>query len=357
MGRIKKPPALPLRDGVDPTRLVIAPEEAGLGLGTVLARRFPGNDDWFRGEFAAGDIRDADGARLTPDSIVAAVQPVWLYRQLPDEIVVPFDVPIIYRDENIVVVDKPPFLATMPRGARVVQSALVRLRGELGSTTISPAHRLDRLTSGVLLFTLQPQFRSRYQQLFEFKRAHKEYHALAPATSLALPHDRRSRIEKIPGDLWAHEVPGEPNAHTTIERLAADAASSAGGSGVAGAGAIDGAGEVPGPDRPLWGYRLTPHTGKTHQLRLHLAALGIPIVGDPLYPEPDPDHPDRSANGRFPGRPEFSDGFDRPLHLIARSLAFTDPVSGIRHEFVSGRSLADPAANPAANPLPVRSAD
>ncbi|MCA0158555.1 pseudouridine synthase [Tsukamurella sp. M9C] len=296
---------MPLRDGVDPTRLVIAEEEAGRTLGEVLEARFPGTAEYVARESAAGRVLSSDGATLAPATIVAARQAVWMYRELPDEIDVPFPMPILYEDERIVVVDKPHFLATMPRGARVVQSALVRLRRELDEPLLSPAHRLDRLTAGVLLFTRDPAVRGAYQQLFATGRARKEYAALAPLRAgLSLPTVVESRIEKTPGIMRAYEVDGPVNARSHVA-LEADVPDGRGGT--------------------VGRYRLRPETGKTHQLRLHMSGLGVPILGDPLYPEPR----------------EFVDGdFSDPLRLLARTLAFADPVDGTEREYTSQRDLA-----------------
>ncbi|VDR38739.1 Ribosomal large subunit pseudouridine synthase A [Tsukamurella paurometabola] len=256
-------------------------------------------------ESAAGCVLGSDGAPLGPGSVLAARQAVWMYRELPDEIDVPFAMPVLYEDERIVVVDKPHFLATMPRGARVVQSALVRLRRELDEPQLSPAHRLDRLTAGVLLFTRDPAVRGAYQQLFATGGARKEYAALAPVDpGLELPTVVESRIEKTPGIMRAYEVAGPVNARSRVE-LEAEVP--------------DGRGGIVGR------YRLRPETGKTHQLRLHMSGLGVPILGDPLYPEPR----------------EFVDGdFSDPLRLLARRLAFTDPIGGTEREFVSSRALS-----------------
>ncbi len=227
-----------------------------------------------------------------------------MYRELPDEVAVPFPMPVIFADERIVVVDKPHFLATMPRGARVVQSALVRLRRELDEPRLSPAHRLDRLTAGVLLFTRDPAVRGPYQQLFATGAARKEYAALAPIRpGLELPATVESRIEKTPGIMRAFEVDGPVNARSHIE--------------------LDGA--LPdGRGGTVGRYTLRPETGKTHQFRLHMSGLGVPILGDPLYPE----------------QRDVTDGdFSDPLRLLARRLAFVDPIDGADREFVSARDL------------------
>ncbi|HZU49722.1 MAG TPA: pseudouridine synthase [Mycobacterium sp.] len=243
----------------------------------------------------AGQVVTADGAVVDETTVLPAGACVYLYRDLPDEVPVPFDIPVLYRDDDIVVVDKPHFLATMPRGRHVSQTALVRLRRELGLPELSPAHRLDRLTAGVLLFTTRRELRGAYQTLFAHRQVRKTYLARAAVNpELVLPRVVCSRITKRRGCLQALEEAGEPNAETLIELVSPDGL-----------------------------YRLTPQTGRTHQLRVHMTSLGIPIHGDPLYPKVIDVAPD---------------DFSTPLHLLAYSLEFDDPVSGSRHRFVSRRT-------------------
>jgi tRNA pseudouridine32 synthase/23S rRNA pseudouridine746 synthase len=243
----------------------------------------------------AGEVVCADGTVVDTTTTLPAGAYVYLYRDLPDEVPVPFDVPILYRDDDVVVVDKPHFLATMPRGGHVTQTALVRLRRDLDLPGLSPAHRLDRLTAGVLLFTVRREVRGAYQTMFARGEVRKTYLARAAVyPDLEFPTVLRSRIIKRRGHLQAVEEPGEPNAETLVELL---------GDGL---------------------YRLTPRTGRTHQLRVHMASLGVPIVGDSLYP----DVIDVAL-----------DDFSRPLQLLAHTLEFDDPISGRRREFVSRRTL------------------
>ena len=243
----------------------------------------------------AGEVVDADGVALDAGSVMPAGSHVYFYRELAAEVPVPFDIPVLHRDDDIVVVDKPHFLATMPRGRHVAQTALVRLRRELDLPGLSPAHRLDRLTAGVLVFTTRRAVRGRYQTLFSRGLVRKTYLARASgAPSVALPRVVRSRIVKHRGCLQAVTEPGEPNAETFVEAV---------GDGL---------------------YRLTPRTGRTHQLRVHMASLGLPIDGDPLYPSVI-DVP--------------ADDFSAPLQLLAYSLEFDDPVTGSLRRFVSRRAL------------------
>ncbi len=241
-----------------------------------------------------GPIVDADGLVVDEATVLPAGSHIFLYRALPEEVPVPFEVPVLHRDADIVVVDKPHFLATMPRGRHVAQTALVRLRRELGLPELSPAHRLDRLTAGVLLFTVRREVRGAYQTLLSRGLVRKTY--LARSSSVAapmFPRVVRNRIVKRRGVLQAAVEPGPPNAETLVESL---------GDGL---------------------YRLTPSTGRTHQLRVHMNSLGLPIDGDPLYPNVI-DVP--------------ADDFSTPLRLLAQRIEFTDPLTGARREFVSRRT-------------------
>jgi tRNA pseudouridine32 synthase/23S rRNA pseudouridine746 synthase len=275
-----------VRDGLGPARV-------RLRGGPVLAELTARFGAPARLKVLAGEVVDADGAVVDDATVLPAGSAVYLYRELPDEVPVPFDIPVLHRDEDIVVVDKPHFLATMPRGRHVAQTALVRLRRELGLPELSPAHRLDRLTAGVLLFTTRREVRGAYQTLFSRGLVSKVYLARAAFDpELVLPRVVRSRIVKRRGVLQACCEPGVPNAETLVESVSA---------GV---------------------YRLTPRTGRTHQLRVHMASLGLPIEGDPLYPNVVDVAPD---------------DFSTPLRLLAQRIEFDDPRSGVRRVFVSRR--------------------
>ncbi|MCK1819167.1 RluA family pseudouridine synthase [Streptomyces sp. XM83C] len=302
--RTPAPPSpLPQRHGVDPVRVRLP---AAGGWATVrehLVERLSGaGPGVVEAMFAEGLIVGADGQPVAPDAPYVPGLYVWFHRELAPEVPVPFEVGVVYRDEHILVADKPHFLATTPRGSHVTETALARLRRELGLPTLTAAHRLDRLTAGLVLFTVRPEERGAYQTLFRDRRVRKAYEAVAPYDpALDLPVTVRSRIVKERGELTAREVPGEPNAVTRIEPAEHRA---------------DG----------LARYRLLPATGQTHQLRVHMNALGVPLLGDPLYP-----------NVAAPAPPG---DFRRPLQLIAAELEFTDPVTGAEHRFRSTRTLA-----------------
>ncbi|AXI80387.1 RluA family pseudouridine synthase [Peterkaempfera bronchialis] len=297
----KVPPApLPQRDGIDPVRLRLPAEGAWATVRDHLVDRLPAVDP----ERIDAMLRErafvgVDGP-IGPEAPFVPEAFLWFHRELPAEVPVPFAVQVLHRDEQLLVVDKPHFLATTPRGRHVAETALVRLRRDLGLPLLSPAHRLDRLTAGVAMFVVRPELRGAYQALFRDRLVRKEYEAVAPyRPGLELPRTVRSRMVKERGVIAAREVPGPPNAESRVELL-----------------------ERRGG---LGRYRLLPSTGRTHQLRLHMSALGVPILGDPVYPvvlpEPAPDD------------------FGQPLQLLARVLEFTDPVTGEPRRFESRSAL------------------
>ncbi|MFD5510133.1 RluA family pseudouridine synthase [Streptomyces sp. NPDC127051] len=303
--RAQAPPSpLPQVAGIDPVRLRLPADPDGHwpDLGGYLAERYAGTRgaDSIAHLLRAGRVFGPGGRVLSPQDPYEPGAYLWFHRDLQPEPVVPFPIRVVHRDAHLLVVDKPHFLATTPRGSHITQTALARLRTELDLPELSPAHRLDRLTAGLVMFSIRPEDRGAYQLLFQERRVVKQYEALAghdPA--LTLPRTVRSHIEKTRGIMAAAEIPGaEPNAETLVELLATK-------------------GE-------LGRYRLTPHTGRTHQLRVHMNGLGLPILGDPLYPEVTDPAPD---------------DYRRPLQLLARTVSFTDPVTGTPRRFESGLSL------------------
>lgn len=294
------PSPLPQRGGLDAARLRLPEDGEWPTVRAYLVARLPRVDP------ARIDAMLAEDRFVGVDGPYRADTPylpggfVWFHRDLPDEVPVPFEIGIVHADDDIVVADKPHFLSTIPRGQHVVETALVRLRTRLGLPDLVPAHRLDRPTAGLVLFVVRRELRGRYQTMFRDRLVHKEYEAVAPyRPSVSLPTVVRSRIVKERGVIVAQEVPGEPNAETRVELV-----------------------EHRGG---LGRYRLVPLTGRTHQLRLHMCGLGVPIVGDPFYPVLE----DRPL-----------DDFTRPLQLLAKVLAFDDPVTGERRRFESRLRLA-----------------
>ncbi|MCI1748244.1 MAG: pseudouridine synthase [Acidipropionibacterium sp.] len=252
------------------------------------------------GMLAEGRFVGCDGTAMDGTTPFTAQTFVYFHRDLPVETPVPFPIGILYRDDRILVADKPSFLSSIPRGAHVLESVVVKLRTQLGMPELTVAHRLDRVTSGVLLLTCRRQWRRPYQELFEHHAVHKTYRAVAPV--LDLPEggiEVASHIVKRKGQLQAVEVPGAvPNARTRIRLL-----------------------ERRGD---LGLYEANPLTGKTHQIRLHFNRLGAPILNDPFYPEV---------------LDIAVDDFTRPLQLQAHEMSFIDPVTGEPRCFRSRQEL------------------
>ncbi|MBA0282027.1 pseudouridine synthase [Stenotrophomonas maltophilia] len=268
-----------------------------------LCARFPRIDraQW-QDRFARGRVQDVKGRALAPDMPWQVGLEIQYFREVADEPVIPFAETILHLDAHLLVADKPHFLPVTPAGGYVRQTLLARLVARTGNADLVPLHRLDRLTAGLVLFSTQPASRDAYQRLFRERRIEKTYEALAPALpGLEFPLQRHSRL--APGEPFFRmaEVPGEPNAHSRIELIEAEG--------------------------PVWRYRLTPETGRKHQLRVHMAMLGAPIEGDDLYPQLRP-RPDETV--------------ESPLQLLARGLAFDDPLSGERRRFSSQRRLCLP---------------
>jgi tRNA pseudouridine32 synthase / 23S rRNA pseudouridine746 synthase len=267
-----------------------------------LAQRFPRipREEWLA-RMQRGDVTDARGAGVPPDAPFTPHTKLFYYRQLPAEPRIPFDEEVLYQDELIVVADKPHFLPVTPSGRYLQETLLVRLKRKLGIESLAPVHRIDRETAGLVLFTVQAPTRGRYQALFRDRAVEKRYEAIAPnRNDLTWPLIRTTRLEEGDSFMTMREVPGEPNTETHIEL-------------------IESWGE-----RALYGLR--PLSGKRHQLRVHMAALGLPIVNDLIYPTLQPD--------------TLLPDYGRPLQLLARALEFTDPVSGQSRRFESRHRLA-----------------
>ena len=299
-----------MRAGVGPSRVYL-PDGNWATLLDFMLERFPHvPPDMLHARLARGDIVDSAGLAQDPDSPYRARRWLWYYREVESEATIPFDLPVLFRDDLLVVVDKPHFLASIPGGRYLRETVLTRLRRDLALPELSPLHRLDRDTAGVLVFCVLPENRGAYQALFQSREIEKEYEALAPLrTDLTLPLLRRSRLRQREGHFTMQEVPGEPNSETHVELIAGQGA--------------------------LGCYRLRPHTGRKHQLRVHMSGLGIPIWNDSFYPDLRPY--------------AESDDFSKPLQLLARAIEFTDPITGERRRFESRRRLRWPGVNAAAS--------
>jgi tRNA pseudouridine32 synthase/23S rRNA pseudouridine746 synthase len=269
-----------------------------------LLQRFPAipRETWLE-RMQQGLVVDEHGVLVTLERPYPGPMRVYYYRALDDEPVVPFEEQVLFQDEHLVVADKPHFLPVTPAGRYLQQTLLVRLKRRLGIDTLAPIHRIDRETAGLVMFSVQPQAGGAYQELFRQRAVTKEYEAIAPwQPDLLFPQRRHSRIVEGQPFFRLCEAPGAPNSETLIELI-----------------------EHRGT---LARYRLSPVTGRKHQLRVHMAALGLPIVGDLFYPE--------VVNSRDQ---QADDDYRRPLQLLARSIAFIDPHTGQPRRFESLRRL------------------
>jgi len=310
MARPARNPAIAPRDGVSPSCVALPSTSVPSPWPAVidfLSQRLPAvsRDDWLA-RMGRGEVVDELGQAVPPHTPYQGGQRLYYWRCLPDEPQVPFEAQVLFQDEHLLVADKPHFLPVTPSGRFVHQTLLVRLKRATGIDTLSPLHRIDRETAGLVVFSVRPQDRGAYQALFRDRAVDKVYEAIAASTpDWSGPHVHRSRIVEDPSAFYRMiEADGEPNSHTRIERM-----------------------EQNGP----WArYRLEPLTGKRHQLRVHMNALGLPICADQFYP----------VVRRGPGAPE---DYADPLRLLAHTIAFTDPVTGAHRQFESRLGLSWPA--------------
>lgn len=299
---------LPIRDGVGPSQVALPPGGWSRML-DFLVERFPAipATEW-NARMAAGDVVDGAGRPVAPGQAYLAHSKLYYYRSVPHEKPNAAQASVLYEDELLVVADKPHFLPVTPSGDYLQETLLIRLRRQLGLDALTPLHRIDRETAGVVLFAKQAATCAEYHSLFAGRQVAKTYQAIAPSdshsrfpltrTSKLVPSDHFMQMCEVPddgGDGW------ESKARTEIELI-----------------------ETQG----LWSrYRLRPLTGKRHQLRVHMAALGLPILGDRIYPDLLPQGGDEVGN---------------PLRLLAESIAFRDPVMGTARSFSSRQLLHFP---------------
>lgn len=290
---------LPQVDGVGPSRRRL-PAGVWKTVLDFLSEEYArvGREVW-RARMERGLVLDEAGRRVTPETAYRAGACVYYYREPETERAIPFDERVLHTGEHILVADKPHFLPVVPAGRFLRETLLVRLRRKTGLADLAPLHRIDRETAGLVVFSVNASTRGAYASLFRERAVEKVYEALAGTTrALAFPHVRRSRIVEGEPFFRMKETAGEPNSETRVEVLE--------------------------EGRGVSLYRLRPVTGRKHQLRVHMNALGIPIVNDGLYPEV---------------KPEAPEDFDAPLKLLAKSLSFRDPVTGRELHFESARQL------------------
>ena len=290
---------LPTRNGVGPS-CVGLPAGAWLTITDFLVERFPAitRNEWLQ-RMANHLVVDEFGVLVNAERSYPSHMRIYYYRAVEEEQRIPFDEVILYQDEHLIVADKPHFLPVTPSGHFLQETLLVRLKNRLDIDTLSPIHRIDRETAGLVLFSVQPDERNAYQALFRHHAVTKHYEAMAPwRDDLTFPLTRKSRIVEGVPFFRQREVAGEPNSETHIDVVETNGSRAR--------------------------YALSPVTGKKHQLRVHMNALGLPILNDRMYP---------------PVAVTPGDDYASPLQLLAKSIAFDDPVTGQKRYFQSQLAL------------------
>ncbi len=291
-------------EGVSASRVYLPADQAHPNLLQFFIAQFPHipGDEWQQ-RFEEGLILDQDGQALNASGPYLPNSHLLYFRRLAREPGIPFEEKILYQDEHILVADKPHFLPVTPSGLYLHQTLLNRLKKKTGIQTLSPIHRIDRDTAGLVIFSVNPNERAQYQNLFRDRVVKKVYEAIAPySAELAkkLPMTYQSRIEESEHFLQMQEVEGETNTDTLIE--------------------------ITELKEPWAKYRLTPGSGKKHQLRCHLNALNIPIKNDQIYPILTPYQ-------------EYDLDFTKPLQLLAKEITFQDPINRSNRVFKSAQDL------------------
>ena len=291
-------------EGVSASRVYLPADQSHPNLLQFFIKQFPHIEvkEW-ESRFAQGLVLNDVGESLAANDAYLPNTHLIYFRRLAREPEIPFEEEILYQDEHILVADKPHFLPVTPSGLYLHQTLLNRLKKKTGIQTLSPIHRIDRDTAGLVIFSVNPNERAHYQNLFRDRAVTKVYEAIAPYSQsliAKLPLNYRSRLEESEHFLQMIEVEGEPNADTLIELIA--------------------------EHLPWAKYRLTPGSGKKHQLRCHLNVLGIPIKDDQIYPTLTPYQ-------------EYDLNISKPLQLLAKEVSFLDPITGTQRSFCSQRKL------------------
>jgi tRNA pseudouridine32 synthase/23S rRNA pseudouridine746 synthase len=291
-------------EGVSASRVYLPADQAHANLLSFFVKQFPhiAQEEWLS-RFGEGLILDQEGHALAASDAYLPNTHLIYFRRLEREPDIPFEEKILFQDEHILVADKPHFLPVTPSGLYLHQTLLNRLKKTTGIQTLSPIHRIDRDNAGLVIFSVTPNERSLYQNLFRDRAVNKVYEAIAPYTKELeknLPMTYQSRLEESEHFLQMREVEGEPNSDTLIEILEVKV--------------------------PYARYRLTPGSGKKHQLRCHLNALNIPIKNDQIYPILTPYQ-------------EYDLDFSKPLQLLAKAVSFMDPITQQSRTFSSLKVL------------------
>ncbi len=293
---------IPTRNGVGPS-CVSLPAGPWPTVLDFLVERMPGisREEWLD-RLSHQWVLDDSAQPVRADDSYRPHSKLYYYRHVDNEPALPSQAHILFEDEHLLVADKPHFMPVTPAGRYVQQSLLVQLKQLTGNDHLVPLHRIDRETAGLVLLGKRVQERDAYHALFRNKHIRKVYHAVAAYDSeVSLPRIHGSRLVAGAPFFRMMETPGQPNSETRISLLKAEG------------------------QRAL--YQLEPVTGKRHQLRVHMLALGLPIQGDLFYPI--------VLRG-----PDAAEDFSQPLQLLAHSVVFTDPHTAQGRAFSSQLALS-----------------
>jgi len=281
--------------------------QANPGVATILEYliiKFPyvAAEIWQQ-RMSEGKVHYHDGSLITAQSPFKPQERVYYYREVENEPQIPFKEKILFQDQHILVAYKPHFLPVTPGGIFVNECLQHRLRSSTGIDQLQTLHRLDRVTAGLVMFSINPDTRHQYHELFKKRKIQKTYQAIAKIAKeeqLVGKHWQvKNRIEQAEPRFRMCITTGEANSHSTIRCIAQS------------------------EHQAL--FELSPITGRTHQLRVHMQSLGLPILNDKYYPELQP----------------FSaDNFTAPLQLLAKELTFIDPLTGLDRSFCCDANLS-----------------
>lgn len=282
---------MPLNQGYS-YRHVLGPEATGHTTLSYLARHFSHSNaaEW-QARIAAGEVLLNDTIANGRESLRAGTvlvwnRPGWVEEETPQEY------GVIFRDEHLLVVDKPSGLPTIPGGGFYINTLLSRVHAEFPEAR--PLHRLGRATSGVVLFALDSETAATLSQ--RWPDVHKQYQALGSGVASQ--------------ELYDIQAPIGPQVHPRL-------------------GQVHAASETGKPARSIARvlqrrakttvFEVDLLTGRPHQIRIHLACIGHPLEGDPLYATGGQARLDQ------PGLPG-----DAGYWLHAKRVVFAHPVSGER---------------------------
>ena len=303
-----------IKNGVGPSKVFVNNTgKSYVYLIDFLTEKFPqiSKSEWVA-RMDQGLVLDEAGTPQSSQALCLNNAFIYYYRSLESEEVIPFQEMIVYEDDHLLIADKPHFLPVTPAGHYLQETLLIRLKNKTGLHDLTPIHRIDRETAGLVAFSKRVEDRNRYQSLLRDRKIKKSYEAIAPYQEHLkdqFPIERISRIEESDIFIQMQEVPGEPNSDSIIYLL-----------------------EV---SEPWAKYRLELGSGKKHQLRVHMHALGMPIKNDKIYPN-------------IIQQPAAGKDYSEPLQLLAKQLSFRDPVTQLEHDFQSHfyLNLSDFSPNP-----------